>query len=88
MGGWTAFRSGLTTSLYNAGGQTTRWHGQTTRWSREANGGGGVRPPAFALGMVRLPEGTVRSLAMVVGVPALRRVLMGESTGSILDKNS
>jgi hypothetical protein len=50
-----------------------------------------VRPSASTTRWVGSPAsttGAVRSSAMVVRVPALRRVLIGESTGSISDKNS
>jgi hypothetical protein len=50
--------------------------------------GRAVRPPASVTAMIRLPEGTVRPPFMVIGVPTLRCVPMGESTRSILDKDS
>jgi hypothetical protein len=43
--------------------------------------GGIVESPTSAMGVVRLPT-------LVTGVPALRRVLMGEGTRSISNKNS
>jgi hypothetical protein len=49
---------------------------------------GAVEPPISAMGVVRPPKGTVRPAAVVAEVPALRRVLMGENTGSISGKNS
>jgi hypothetical protein len=46
-----------------------------------------VRPSAFAMRAVRPPKGTVRPPVVVIGVPALRSVLMGKSTICISDKN-
>jgi hypothetical protein len=72
------WRHGLTARLYNAGDQTTWWsHGST---------GGVVGPSASATGAVRPPEDAIRLLTVVIRVPALRRVPMGESIRSILDK--
>jgi hypothetical protein len=48
---------------------------------------GVVGSPASATQVVELLGGAVRLLAVVTGVPALRHVLMGGSTGSISDKN-
>jgi hypothetical protein len=53
--------------------------GDRTAW-------GGSRTPAFATGVIKPPEGVIRPLVVVIGVPALRHVPMGESNGSISDK--
>jgi hypothetical protein len=66
----------LTTNLCNT-------DGQTTKGVVEPLVGQAVGLPTSAIGVVRPPEGVIRLPAVVAGVPALRRVLMGESTGSI-----
>jgi hypothetical protein len=68
--------------------QTTRWRGQTARGSHRASSGASSR---IAWGHGRtasLCSGAVRPPTVVAEVPALSHVPMGESTGSISDKNS
>jgi hypothetical protein len=57
--------------------------GGLTAW-----GGSWIANLCLPKGAVRPCEGAVRPPVVVAGVPALRLVPMGESIGSISDKNS